>query len=106
MTKESLGARISTAREFAGKTQQEVAEALGVKRETVAQWENGTRQVKAEALAGLAEFLSVSADYLLGLPKPEVDMYKAGYNTGYKAGYKEGRRIVVNAMKAAIKEAR
>lgn len=89
MRKSSIGSRTRGAREAAEKTQQDVAEALGVKRETVAQWENGTRQIKAEALAGLAEYLSVSADYLLGLSKvkfhaSEAAIYSIGYGDGMK----------------------
>ena len=47
-------------------TQQEAADGLNIDRVSYARYENGTRTPTVEMLARLADFFSVSTDYLLG----------------------------------------
>lgn len=63
----SLGNRIKQARERIGITQEELADSIGVSRTTIARYELGEIEPKLRNLVALAERLSVSADYLLGV---------------------------------------
>jgi transcriptional regulator with XRE-family HTH domain len=47
-------------------TQQVVADYLGVGRDTVSKWEKGVNSIPEKKLICLADFYSVSIDYLLG----------------------------------------
>lgn len=48
-------------------TQAQLSEKLGYTQSNICEWEKGTVEPKANALIALAEFFSVSVDYLLGL---------------------------------------
>ena len=48
-------------------TQSELSVKLGYTQSNISEWEKGTVEPKANALIALAEFFSVSVDYLLGL---------------------------------------
>lgn len=61
-----LGGRLRQARELAGFTQYEVANAAGVAREVISYWENDRRIPSYAQLIRLAEAVGVSVDYLLG----------------------------------------
>lgn len=61
----SLGSRISEARDWAGKTQQEVADHFGISREAVSQWESGDTRPRSAKLSGLTRFLGVRLAWLL-----------------------------------------
>ena len=63
----SLGQRIRAARESAGFTQENLAEAVGVSRTAVARWENDDIEPKLQNLISIAGLLNVSTDYLLGV---------------------------------------
>lgn len=65
-----LGRRIAAAREAAGLTQTDVARLLGVTQATVSRLEGGLQEPTALRLADLAEALGVTADDLLGRPRP------------------------------------
>lgn len=58
--------RIRNARVSKNLTQQELAKLLGVSRSTIAMWETNASQPNNEMLVGLADYLEVSVDYLLG----------------------------------------
>jgi transcriptional regulator with XRE-family HTH domain/Zn-dependent peptidase ImmA (M78 family) len=61
-----LGSRLRQARELAGFTQHEAADATGVAREVISYWENDRRVPSYAQLVRVAEALGVSVDYLLG----------------------------------------
>ncbi|MCQ2485999.1 MAG: helix-turn-helix domain-containing protein [Clostridia bacterium] len=63
----SLGQRIRAARESAGFTQENLAEAVGVSRTAVARWESDDIEPKLQNLILIAELLHVSTDSLLGI---------------------------------------
>ena len=63
----SLGQRIRAARESAGFTQENLAEAVGVSRTAVARWEGDDIEPKLQNLISIAELLHVSTDFLLGI---------------------------------------
>ena len=63
----SLGQRIRAARESAGFTQENLAEAVGVSRTAVARWESDDIEPKLQNLISIAELLHVSTDFLLGI---------------------------------------
>ena len=59
--------RIAQARLDAGLTTSELAEKMDVDKTTVSNWESGRRQLALDRLIQLAEVLSVSVTFLLGL---------------------------------------
>ena len=48
-------------------SQVQLAKAIGVSQRSISNWENGERQTDYETLEKVAEFFSVSTDYLLGI---------------------------------------
>ena len=79
--------RLKEIREDKGYTQQELSEAIHVSSGTISHYENGTREPGTETIAQLADFLNVSADYLLGItnvnlpPKEMQKTYCKGVST-------------------------
>jgi len=59
-----IGARIRTAREEQGWTQDQLAEAVGVSRSAVAQWETGRAGQVTTNLTRVAEALGVGVEHL------------------------------------------
>lgn len=59
--------RLREIREASGITQEQLAEMLGVPVLRVWKYENGKSKVGADYIAKVADALSVSADYLLGI---------------------------------------
>jgi len=62
-----LGARISTTRQEAGISQQELADKLCVDISTIRNWEGNRRQLSLDKLIRVAEELRVSVIFLLGV---------------------------------------
>ncbi|MDL2234191.1 helix-turn-helix domain-containing protein [Ruminococcaceae bacterium OttesenSCG-928-L11] len=67
MYKENLHERIKIARTEAGFSQQQIADELSVSQSRIAKIESGRQEPDIETLGKLAEFYSVSVDWLLGL---------------------------------------
>ena len=66
-TKEILAQRIAALREEAKITRQKAANDLGISRNSLEYYEKGKRTPDVGMLSRLAEYYSVSADYLLGM---------------------------------------
>jgi transcriptional regulator with XRE-family HTH domain len=64
-----FGERVYQAREVAGLSQCQVAEALGIAQQTYAAWERRTVAIKPADLIRLAEILDVSVNDLLGISR-------------------------------------
>lgn len=62
-----IGKRIETALTLSGKKQKDLAEYLGILPNTISYFCKGTRTPNTEQIIKIAQFLNVSADYLLGL---------------------------------------
>jgi transcriptional regulator with XRE-family HTH domain len=60
-----IGARIRTAREEQGWTQDQLAEAVGVSRSAVAQWETGRAGQVTTNLTRVAAALAVGVEFLM-----------------------------------------
>ena len=69
-----LGRRLKTARESAGVTQNEAADAITVARTTLVAMEKGDRRVRIEELQALARLYGVSANGLLRREAVHVDL--------------------------------
>ena len=74
----TLGERISVARERAGLSQAQLAEALAVQETTLTSWENDAAEPRSNRITMLAGILGVSAGWLLsgigeGVPAPQDD---------------------------------
>lgn len=77
ITKEKIGQRINAALALRDKKQKELAKAIGVADNAVSYYCNGDRVPNYEQLIAIAQYLEVSADYLLGLSnEPTTDKEK------------------------------
>jgi transcriptional regulator with XRE-family HTH domain len=65
MTKETLGAKMRSARLLAKKTQDQVADQLGITKGAVSQWENDLTVPELEYFRGYCLFVGGSADEIL-----------------------------------------
>jgi transcriptional regulator with XRE-family HTH domain len=70
----AFGARLSQIREQRGLSQRELARRVGVNSKQIWRYERNEAEPTATHLAGIAQVLSVSTDYLLGLVDDE-DIY-------------------------------
>lgn len=61
--------RIQWIRECKNITQKEISEYLGIKQQQYARYEKGINVMPVIYLKPICEYLNVSADYILGLPK-------------------------------------
>lgn len=59
--------RLKELRLSRGLSQVQLGAALSVTKQTVSNWENGSIQPSINTLIGMAKYLGVSTDYLLGL---------------------------------------
>ena len=66
-----IGVKIKTARQDAGFSQEQVAEALGVSRQTISNWENEKTYPDIVSVVKMSDLYGVSLDYLL---KGEISM--------------------------------
>ena len=64
-TRDTIARRLREARESAGQTQQQLAEALDLTKQRISEYERGLREPAASLLARMAAALDVSADLLL-----------------------------------------
>ncbi|MCL1866425.1 MAG: helix-turn-helix domain-containing protein [Oscillospiraceae bacterium] len=58
--------RLKSVRTEKGIQQKELAQAMGVTQGTIGNWESGIRAPRFDMLERIAEYFSVSTDYLLG----------------------------------------
>lgn len=64
-TYQMIGQRLKEARERAGLTQEQVAEALGIKREQISYFENGHREIDVLTLSKLADVYGYPVEHFL-----------------------------------------
>ena len=50
-------------------TQEQIGRAIGISKQQYSKYENGTHLIPLPYFAKACEYLNVSADYILGLPK-------------------------------------
>jgi transcriptional regulator with XRE-family HTH domain len=62
-----FGQRMAEARERAGFTQIELAKRLGVTQQVIAAWERRIIALRPEQIKAIAQALSTTADYLIGI---------------------------------------
>jgi len=61
--------RIRFIRESKNITQSEIARAIGTSQKQYSKYENGINEMTVSKLKKICEYLQVSADYIMGLPK-------------------------------------
>ena len=66
-----MSKRVKFAREVAGLSQAQVADALGIHRPSVSEIEAGRRRVTAEEMVALARVFGVSLEWLAGETDPD-----------------------------------
>lgn len=64
---EKFNENLKLARERKGISQKDIAENIGVAKSTYSLYESGNREPNVQTIKKIADFLSVSADELLGL---------------------------------------
>lgn len=62
--------QLSNLRRGSGFTMEQLAKKLGVSKQTISNWENGNIMPSVDAMEKMADFFSVSVDYLLGREEP------------------------------------
>ncbi len=67
----TTGERIAYLRERRGMSQAQLAKELNIAQSTLAMWERGKRGLKDDVIKQIAEYFSVSSDYLLGIENTE-----------------------------------
>lgn len=71
--KDIIAKNIKTAREHAGMTQEDIAEAIPMERSAFAQYETGKNLIPLDKLARVAEVLQVGIAELLGVKVGELE---------------------------------
>lgn len=110
-----LAKRLRELRNEKGKKQHEVADYLGITRPAYTAYESGNRQPDLATVTKLAEFFSVTTDYLLGKsnePNPTVtpdssvvkDAPLAFYGNAEGLNIQELEKIINRAVKKALGE--
>lgn len=92
-----IGERLRQEREKAGYSQEAFAELMDCCAVTISRWENGHTPMKDVDVIRIAEILSLSADYLLGIEKQKEPL--ADMLDGLSAYNKE---IVMNTLNAMV----
>jgi transcriptional regulator with XRE-family HTH domain len=67
-----FGERLAQAREVLGLSQSQLAEKLGVSQKVITYWEHNEVALRSEQLTAIAAALNISAEDLLGQPKPKA----------------------------------
>ena len=75
-TKESIAETLKDLREQAGLTQQQIADALHLSFSTISHYEQGITVPPSEIVYRLADYYSVSADYILNRCVSKIDYTK------------------------------
>ena len=73
MYKEVVKIRLKEIRKELGLSQYEVSDGTGIDQSKISRFENGEREPTIEDIAKLADFYSVSTDWLLGIGKQKKD---------------------------------
>lgn len=100
----SVGANIKRIRLERNLTQEEVANHLGVSAQSVSKWERGEGYPDIEMLPGIANYLGISVDELLGVnQKDKVEKYNS-INGEWMCNNKNGLHTEnVNLMRDALR---
>lgn len=92
--RDTMGGRLSRARDVAGLTAPEVARRLGVKTATIQAWESDRSQPRANRLTMLAGVLNVSLAWLLhGVGESPTDESRSELVDAVAANLKRIRRL-------------
>ena len=72
MELQPIATRIRAARDGHGLSNSELADRLGINSTTAIRWTHGVQAPRADQLARLCRELTISADWLLGLPEAQA----------------------------------
>ncbi len=91
-----LGNRIRELRSRSGVSQRKLARAVDVSPNSISRIESGLQKPSGELIAAIADYFSVSTDYLLGravhaedLPDDFRELFQLGVKAGYAADLKD-----------------
>ncbi len=95
--KKKIGYRLSDALRKKDIQQKELAKAVGVPDNTVSYWCSGTRTPNTAQIIKIAEYLGVSADYLLGLTDASTNDRDLRFVCDYTGLSEEAVNLLVDA---------
>ena len=98
----TFGDRLAGAREAAGLSQEELAQALGVKVKTLRNWENDLSEPRANRLSMMAGLLNVSFRWLLvgegrGVAGPDTEQAGSAEVRKILSEMRDLRRVIQHA---------
>ena len=70
----TIGERIKNLRELKGLSAKELAEILDINQSTYSKLENDKKSISVSELRRITKFFGVTADYIIGISKPEKDI--------------------------------
>lgn len=91
LTSNTLSKKIKELRLARGISQVELAKALFVSKQSVSNWENDNIMPSIEILIKLANYFSVSTDYLLGMDEKNIII-----TNGLKSNEIEHIKLIIN----------
>ena len=95
-----LSQRLKQLRADKNINQMELARDLGVNQGTVGKWETGSRKPDSEMLSRLADYFSVSIDYLLGRDEKNSDVILLARNLSNLPA--EDREFLINNFNSTL----
>lgn len=104
--RQMIVARLRAAREDAGLTQSEVADALGIARSSYTQIETGRNTLSIEHLALLPAILHKPVAYFLGLATGDLASDEAELLELYRTLNEDRRRFVLGFARMAVEQDR
>lgn len=103
MDLQAVGARIRTAREAKGMTQEDLAAALELSRNHISVIERGIKAPRLETFVALANILGVSADSLLfDVIDHASDSVSSELSESLSALPKDDQKRILNAIRALL----
>lgn len=94
-----IGKKIKGLREKSGLSQEKLARSIGISRSAISQIERGERKVSAEEIKGIADYLNLSIDVLLGREEEPVIFVKEAKTT-----YQAKPRIRINVPQKKLEK--
>lgn len=80
MGKEQIAERLRSAREDAGITQKEAADALGITLQAISSYERAVTRIDVESLGVLCKLYGVSLDYIINGTNPNLSAAAAHFD--------------------------
>lgn len=97
-----FGNRLKELRKNKNISQEEIGELCGVAKTTISNWENNITQPPIETITKLAQYFSVTTDYLLGLNRDDLDKIERLKIACQEAGLMAGQDFTLEEFEKAM----